>query len=153
MKIGDRIRQARQRKVLTQSALAEAAGISLDYMNRIELGKATNLGLNVLFALGRALDISPATFLNDALEYEAKALSKGEQAEHDLQRKVTKLLGNPHLKATLELFSHATRARQEKVMKILSRLPKLGGSALTVLEQMVTGLAESEEKKGRGKKG
>jgi SOS-response transcriptional repressor LexA len=53
---GDNIRQIREEKGMSQAALARACGISNDYMHKIESGKATNIGSDVLAALVKALD-------------------------------------------------------------------------------------------------
>lgn len=56
---GDRIAQIRESKEnLSQSGLARLAGISNDYMHKIESGKAKNVGIEVFERIAAALGVS-----------------------------------------------------------------------------------------------
>lgn len=59
-----RLKELRLSKGLTQSQLAEKAGLSQTYYNEIEKGKK-QLNQNRLTALARALDVSPSEILVD----------------------------------------------------------------------------------------
>lgn len=58
--MGQRIRQRRQTKAMTQSALAQRLGISASYLNLIEHGRRSARG-GLMRRLADALDVDPAT--------------------------------------------------------------------------------------------
>jgi transcriptional regulator with XRE-family HTH domain len=62
--IGDRLKNLRIRRALTQQELAERAGISSNALKRIELSKAEP-HISTLRKLARALDVDPAELLGD----------------------------------------------------------------------------------------
>ena len=55
--LGKRIKILREEKHLTQEKLAEKAGISLDYLGKVEVN-INRPGLKTLLKLARALEIS-----------------------------------------------------------------------------------------------
>ena len=61
--VGERIREIRTAKGLSQAALARSAAISNDYMFKIEAGKVTNIGLEVISAIADALEVHPTVIL------------------------------------------------------------------------------------------
>ena len=63
-RLGDRIREERKRLNLTQSALAEAIGISDTYMGQIERGERS-LTLNTLVRLVNRLGVTIDFLLSD----------------------------------------------------------------------------------------
>lgn len=68
-KIGEIIKQQRLEKALTQAELAEASGVSTNYIGDIENGRKI-MGLDVFFRLTEALDIRPDYLL--AIYFEEK---------------------------------------------------------------------------------
>lgn len=56
--IGARIKQLREQSGLTQEKLAENAGISLDYMGKIEVN-INKPGLKTILKLANALKVEP----------------------------------------------------------------------------------------------
>ena len=60
--IAANVRGLRARRGLTQEALAQRADQDLAYVQRVERA-ATNLSVRVLFALARALGVSPGQLL------------------------------------------------------------------------------------------
>ncbi len=56
--IGARIKQLREQSGLTQEKLAESAGISLDYMGKIEVN-INKPGLKTILKLANALKVEP----------------------------------------------------------------------------------------------
>ncbi len=60
--VRERIRSLRQEKGLTQEALCERAGISVDSVNRIESGSRVPT-LDTLARIARALGVSPGDLL------------------------------------------------------------------------------------------
>ena len=57
IKLGKKIKILREQKHLTQEKLAEKAGISLDYLGKIEVN-INKPGLTALLKLAKALEIS-----------------------------------------------------------------------------------------------
>jgi transcriptional regulator with XRE-family HTH domain len=57
--IGDRLKNLRIRRALTQQELADRAGISSNALNRIELSMST------LRKLAKALDVDPSELIGD----------------------------------------------------------------------------------------
>ena len=55
--LGKRIKRLREERHLTQEKLAELAGISLDYLGKIEI-RINRPGLITLLKISKALDIS-----------------------------------------------------------------------------------------------
>jgi transcriptional regulator with XRE-family HTH domain len=62
--MGARVRVARLSAGLSQEELAERSGLHRNYIGGIERGER-NVGVLALVELGRALNVSPATFLAD----------------------------------------------------------------------------------------
>ncbi len=60
--LANNVRYFRQRKNITQEALAEQCGIYRTYMSRIETGRC-NPSLTVMVALAVALDVQPYALL------------------------------------------------------------------------------------------
>ncbi|SNQ48966.1 conserved hypothetical protein [Frankia canadensis] len=63
MALGTRLAQIRRRRSLTQAQLAEAAGLSVDLVCKLEAGAKDGVRLGSLHALARALDIPTAALL------------------------------------------------------------------------------------------
>ena len=61
--LGERIREIRISKGLSQAALARRASISNDYMFRIEAGKVTNIGTEVIDSIAQVLEVHPSLLL------------------------------------------------------------------------------------------
>ena len=61
--LGEKIKFLRVRAALTQEKLAEKAGISLDYMGKIEVS-INRPGLRTILKLARALDVEPFEVVN-----------------------------------------------------------------------------------------
>jgi DNA-binding XRE family transcriptional regulator len=62
--IGDRLKNLRTRRALTQRELAEKAGISTNALNRLELDKAEP-HMSTLRKLARALDVDPTELVGE----------------------------------------------------------------------------------------
>jgi len=55
--IGNKVRELRKQKALTQKAVMEASGLSIDTLSRIETGAAQNPNLSTFVQLAEALDV------------------------------------------------------------------------------------------------
>jgi transcriptional regulator with XRE-family HTH domain len=62
--IGDKLKNLRIRRALTQQELAERAGISSNALNRIELNKAEP-HMSTLRKLANALDVDPTELIGE----------------------------------------------------------------------------------------
>ncbi|WP_281324381.1 helix-turn-helix transcriptional regulator [Flavobacterium sp. IMCC34518] len=65
IKIGDRIRELRKAKGLSQEALANIAEVDRTYMTKVETGKR-NVTVKILDKIIIALDSDFATFFNES---------------------------------------------------------------------------------------
>lgn len=70
---GQRIRRNRKAKRMTQNELAEAAGISLSFLNFIERG-ARRASMETLIRIASALEVTPDELLKDSLSTEKDVL-------------------------------------------------------------------------------
>ena len=61
-KIGDRIREIRLSKNISQESLANEFEIDYSQVNRMELGKV-NFGISYLYRIAKALDVDPKKLL------------------------------------------------------------------------------------------
>jgi transcriptional regulator with XRE-family HTH domain len=59
VKIGDRLKELRERKLLTQAELGAAAGVSRDQVSRIERDEV-DPRFSTIRKLARALDVDPS---------------------------------------------------------------------------------------------
>ena len=55
--IGDRVRQARMTKHMSQNDLADATGLSVSFLSNIEMGKQS-MNIRALIAISNALNVS-----------------------------------------------------------------------------------------------
>jgi transcriptional regulator with XRE-family HTH domain len=60
--LGERIRELRHRRGLSQEALADAAGLDRTYISSCERGKR-NVSLLTLYRIAAALDVEPSALL------------------------------------------------------------------------------------------
>lgn len=64
--LGLKIAYYRKKAYLTQEALAEKAGISLNFLAQIEApGTRTGLSMDTLFSIADALNVPPSKLLED----------------------------------------------------------------------------------------
>lgn len=59
---GQKVRELRTKKGLSQEKLAELSGLHRTYISSLELGKR-NVSLNNIYALAKALDVTPDKLL------------------------------------------------------------------------------------------
>ena len=63
--IAANVRQIRSKRGLTQEALAEAVGVDLRFIQKVESGKAS-VSLGTLVAIAEALAVKPGVLLKEA---------------------------------------------------------------------------------------
>ncbi|WP_252396131.1 helix-turn-helix domain-containing protein [Streptantibioticus parmotrematis] len=72
--MGDRIAELRRRRGLTQEGLAEAAGLSVDVVRKLEQGRRRTARLTTINALARALDTEPSHLVGQPTTFETHPL-------------------------------------------------------------------------------
>jgi len=77
MHLGDTVRALRMERKMSQTQLAQAAGVARSYISMIESGARTNIGTETLRRVAAALDLSPA----DMLSRDNTSSSSGEPRE------------------------------------------------------------------------
>ena len=67
MKIGEKVNQFRNAKLISMRELAKLSDLSAEYIGRIERGEITNVGIEKLQAIANALNISIHTLIEDTI--------------------------------------------------------------------------------------
>ena len=62
--VGDQLKKARRRAMLTQEELAEKSGVGITTINRIEKGRVEDPHFSTLRKLAQALDVDPAELVS-----------------------------------------------------------------------------------------
>ncbi|MCF0126647.1 MAG: helix-turn-helix transcriptional regulator [Clostridia bacterium] len=73
--IGERIRNARKKKGMTQERLAELIGVAVGYLSRVERGQS-KVNLKRLSDISNALDISISEFITNIAPQNEQYLEK-----------------------------------------------------------------------------
>lgn len=63
-KVGNKIKEYREKRKLTQEELSEKSGIDYKYLQKIERKTPPNLKVETIERIARALNISPSKLLN-----------------------------------------------------------------------------------------
>jgi transcriptional regulator with XRE-family HTH domain len=63
--VGDRLKRARRRAMLTQEQLADKSGVGVTTINRIEKGHVEDPHFSTLRKLAQALEVDPAELVGD----------------------------------------------------------------------------------------
>jgi len=63
-KVGNKIKEYREKRKLTQEELSEKSGIDYKYLQKIEGKTPPNLKVETIERIARALNISPSKLLN-----------------------------------------------------------------------------------------
>lgn len=95
--IGNRIRQYREKKKLTQKQLADLIGVSNSRVSNWEKG-INRPDADIIAGICRALDVSPSVLLDvrlstDELNDKERKIIKAYRVKSDLQKAVDILLG------------------------------------------------------------
>ncbi len=65
---GDKIKELRKKKKLSQKELADQCGLSISYIQQIEAGKKNNPSLDALTAMADVLQVNIYSLLDDSME-------------------------------------------------------------------------------------
>jgi transcriptional regulator with XRE-family HTH domain len=76
--MGDRIAELRRRRNMTQEQLAEAAGLSVDVIRKLEQGRRKTARLTSINALARALDTEPSFLVGQPSTFETHQPRSGD---------------------------------------------------------------------------
>ena len=79
MTTGDKIRELRKLKGLTQEQLGEMVGLQKAAINKYETNIVVNLKRPVIFALAKALDVSPIILLDPDSDSSSVKLESSEE--------------------------------------------------------------------------
>ena len=94
--IGERIKQARKARGLTQETLAERLNVSIGYVSQVERG-ITKISLDLLGAISSILECDVASFVSES------AIKSGEYLESEIIGEIKKL-DNSKRKYILEII-------------------------------------------------
>ncbi len=100
MNLGDRIKQTRQEKGLTQQELAETSGVCQQMISKLEVGKAN--GTADIVKLAYALDVSPAWL--EGIEKNRAIVSAGANSKKKKQTEGD-ALNQKAIQATIEYLT------------------------------------------------
>lgn len=135
--MGDRVAELRLRRNLTQEALADRAGLSVDVVRKLEQGRRTSARLATINSLARALDTEPSFLVGQPSTFEGIHPAEPEPPSvHALRQAVsplTDLLGgeadpeDPPTVAALQASLASTEVirREGRMGEIGSLLPQL----------------------------
>lgn len=62
------LRPIRKKRKVTQTELARLTGLSRQYINQIENGKASNVSVNIALKIASALDVDVGDLFNQAFK-------------------------------------------------------------------------------------
>lgn len=94
MEFGDRLKETRLERHMTQSQLAEASGLTLRTIQYYETGERRPKNHEIIEKLADALDTSSAALLGKADEYILNAGEKGgSKAARDMEEMVNGVIG------------------------------------------------------------
>ncbi|MDK2821405.1 MAG: hypothetical protein PWP31_1370 [Clostridia bacterium] len=108
--LGNRLRQTREERGLTQAQLAEAAGVSAGLIGQIEKGKV-HPSLKTLEKIGKVLDISPCYFISEDVDIK--------QILNQLCPDLRKLLLDPKVQSVLRLICNCTEEELKFILNFI----------------------------------
>lgn len=122
MSPGDKIKQLRKRRKMTQEELGKLLGVNKSAVQKYEKGDVVNLKLNTIQKLCEIFDVNPIEFIfpnatRFDLEYKSDALSQ----EVKVLEKCEELYGYPTIE-TMSLFNTLNDRGKTKVLDIMHDL-------------------------------
>lgn len=116
MNLGERIKIIRENTGMSQAALAREAAISNDYMNKIEKGRVTNVGIEVLLSIVRVLKISIKDLIPDGSHNkETHVILRESQSPYNVGKEE---------KTLLEKWGLLGAEEQKHIKAIIDAMPK-----------------------------
>ena len=113
MEIGDRIREARKAKGLTQAQLGEIVGLQKSAIAKYENGRVVNIKRSTLRQLAKALDLRGSDLIIENDPKEAAELG-------------ARVLMDDELMDSLEIYYTLSAQDQETIRKLIASLGKQG---------------------------
>ncbi len=99
---GERIRQARKARNMTQTELAEKLGVKFSAIHKYETGLVVNLKRETIAALAKALDVSPSWLMClDDLDTQPSPFSRPRNYQHQSTILVDDFLSQNHNVVTI----------------------------------------------------
>ena len=105
---GQRVKQLRNARKLTQSQLAERVGITDKYMSRIETD-GENITIEILINLANVLEVDA----NYLLQSNIAACQKPDQPENGQERELLHLQVDSLSESEIRFFSECSRLKRE----------------------------------------
>ena len=117
---GERIRDARKARGMTQKELAEKVGVKFSAIHKYETGLIVNLKRETISALAKALDVSPSWLM--CIDDETTA-----QEDDGLNEYLEMLRTRPECRMLFSVAKGATRDDVERAVAIIEALREKEG--------------------------
>lgn len=115
--LGLKFRQLRKARGFTQRRLADLAGVSNDYISKIEKGKNVNIGIETLRRMADAMMVNPFELQSP------EALSdKAINPEKSISAAGFEFKADSTTRSLLKLWSHLDRADRKVVLNVAKQL-------------------------------
>ena len=112
---GERIRDARKARGMTQKELAEKVGVKFSAIHKYETGLIVNLKRETISALAKALDVSPSWLM--CIDDKTAA-----QEDDGLNEYLEMLRTRPEMRALLDTAIGATKEEVEENVRFIEAL-------------------------------
>lgn len=112
---GERIRDARKARGMTQKELAEKVGVKFSAIHKYETGLIVNLKRETISALAKALDVSPSWLM--CIDDKTAA-----QEDDGLNEYLEMLRTRPEMRALLDTAVGATKEEVEENVRFIEAL-------------------------------
>lgn len=114
---GERIRDARKARGMTQKELAEKVGVKFSAIHKYETGLVVNLKRETISALAKALDVAPSWLM--CIDEDTDSLVNGDS---DLTSYLELLRTRPEMRALLDTAVGATKEEVEENVRFIEAL-------------------------------
>lgn len=115
--LGLKFRQLRKARGFTQRRLADLAGVSNDYISKIEKGKNVNIGIETLKRMADAMMVNPFE-LQSTDDLSDKAINP----EKAISTKGYAFKADATTRSLLKLWSHLDRADRKVILNVAKQL-------------------------------
>jgi len=118
-KLGLKFRQLRRARGFTQRRLAELAGVSNDYISKIEKGKNTNIGIQTLQRIADAMMVNPFE-----LQSTANLTEKAIHPEKFIATEGFEFKADSSTRDLLKLWSKLDRSDRKVILNVAKQLAR-----------------------------